>query len=80
MILHSLEAPLSFKVVDRNATLNKGFRLRETRTLDVRIQVNNVFNMVTYSGINTTVNSTQFGQVTSAAPMRQMTIQMRYRF
>jgi hypothetical protein len=46
----------------------------------VRIQANNVFNMVTYSGINTTVNSTQFGQVTSVSPMRQITIQARYRF
>jgi hypothetical protein len=63
-----------------NMTLNKGFRLQGTRTLDVRIQANNVFNMVTYSGINTTVNSTQFGQVTSVLPMRQITIQARYRF
>jgi hypothetical protein len=63
-----------------NMTLNKGFRLQGTRTLDVRIQANNVFNMVTYSGINTTVNSTQFGQVTSVSPMRQITIQARYRF
>jgi trimeric autotransporter adhesin len=62
-----------------NMTLNKGFRLKENRTLDVRIQANNVFNIVTYSGINTTVNSTQFGQVTSAAPMRQITFQLRYR-
>ena len=60
-------------------TLNKGFRMKGNRTLDVRIQANNVFNMVTYSGINTTVNSTQFGQVTSAAPMRQVTFQFRYR-
>jgi hypothetical protein len=63
-----------------NMTLNKGFRLQGTRTLDVRIQANNVFNMVTYSGINTTVNSTQFGQVTSAGQMRQLSIQVRYRF
>jgi len=63
-----------------NMTLNKGFRVRENKTLDVRIQANNVFNMVTYSGINTTVNSTQFGQVVSASPMRQVTLQFRYRF
>jgi hypothetical protein len=61
-------------------TLNKGFRVRENKTLDVRIQANNVFNMVTYSSINTTVNSTQFGQVVSASPMRQVTLQFRYRF
>jgi hypothetical protein len=62
-----------------NMTLNKGFRLKGNRTLDVRIQANNVFNMATFTGINTTVNSTQFGQVTSVAPMRQVTFQLRYR-
>jgi len=60
-------------------TLNKGFRLKANKTIDVRIQANNVFNMVTFTGINTTVNSTQFGQVTSVAPMRQLTFQIRYR-
>jgi len=62
-----------------NMTLNKSFRLKSNRTLDVRLQANNVFNIVTYSGINTTVNSTQFGQVTGASPMRQVTFQLRYR-
>ena len=62
-----------------NMTLNKGFRLKANKTIDVRIQANNVFNMVTFTGINTTVNSTQFGQVTSVAPMRQLTFQIRYR-
>jgi hypothetical protein len=63
-----------------NMTLNKSFRLEASRTLDVRIQANNVFNMVTYSGLNTTVNSNLFGQITSAGAMRQVTIQARYRF
>jgi hypothetical protein len=63
-----------------NMTLNKSFRLEGSRTLDLRIQANNVFNMVTYSGLNTTVNSNLFGQITSAGSMRQVTIQARYRF
>ena len=63
-----------------NMTLNKSFRLTGNRTLDVRIQANNVFNLVTYSNINTTVNSTAFGQVTSASQMRRVQIQARYRF
>jgi hypothetical protein len=61
-------------------TLNKSFRMKSNKNLDVRIQANNVFNMVTYSGINTSVNSTQFGQVTGAGSMRRVTIQARYRF
>jgi trimeric autotransporter adhesin len=61
-------------------TLNKSFRLEKSRTLDVRIQATNVFNMVTYSGLNTTVNSNLFGQITSAGQTRRVTIQARYRF
>ena len=63
-----------------NATLNKSVRLQGNRTLDLRIQAQNVLNMVTYSGINTIVNSTLFGQVTSAGTMRRITINARYRF
>jgi hypothetical protein len=63
-----------------SATLNKSIRLQGNRSLEMRIQANNVLNMVTYSGINTTVNSTLFGQVTSAGQMRRVTITARYRF
>jgi hypothetical protein len=35
---------------------------------------------VQYSGINTTVNSANYGQVTSAASMRSLQVQARYRF
>ncbi len=63
-----------------NMTLNKSFRLERNRTLDIRIQANNIFNMVTYTGLNTTVNSNLFGQITSAGAMRRITIQARYRF
>ena len=61
-------------------TLQKSFRLEANKTLNVTIQANNVFNMVTYSGLNTTVNSNLFGQITSAGQMRTVTIQARYRF
>jgi trimeric autotransporter adhesin len=39
-----------------------------------------VFNTVQYSGIDSTRNSLTFGQVTSAAQMRQLTVIARYRF
>jgi len=35
---------------------------------------------VQYSGINTTLNSQNYGQVTSAAAMRSLQVQARYRF
>jgi hypothetical protein len=61
-------------------TLNKTVRFEKNRALELRIQANNVFNMVVYSGLNTTVNSNLFGQITSAGAMRRVTIQARYRF
>jgi hypothetical protein len=35
---------------------------------------------VQYNGINTTENSANFGEVISAAPMRTVLVQARYRF
>jgi hypothetical protein len=63
-----------------NMTLNKTVRFEKNRALELRIQANNVFNMVVYSGLNTTVNSNLFGQITSAGAMRRVTIQARFRF
>jgi trimeric autotransporter adhesin len=40
----------------------------------------NALNIVQFSGINTTLNSPTFGQVTGAAPMRALTVLARYRF
>jgi hypothetical protein len=46
----------------------------------LRIQANNVFNIVQFAGLNTTVNSLAFGEVTSAATMRRITFVARFRF
>jgi hypothetical protein len=68
----------------------------ETRSLELRMTANNVFNTVQYSGINTSIpqpcstSGTQtcstfasqntFGQVTSAAAMRSLSYIARFRF
>jgi len=39
-----------------------------------------VFNIVQFTGLNTTVNSLAFGEVTSAATMRRITFVARFRF
>jgi trimeric autotransporter adhesin len=39
-----------------------------------------VFNTVQYGGVDTTLGSGTFGQVTSAAGMRQFTFLSRFRF
>ena len=73
----SIEGPGTVAV---DGSLAKTVSLGETRSFEARITANNVFNTVQYSGIDTTLNSRTFGQVTSAAPMRRITFMARYRF
>jgi hypothetical protein len=65
---------------DVNMSLSKTFQFKDTRSLELRATANNAFNIVQYSGVNTQFDSTAFGQVTSAAQMRQITFLARYRF
>jgi hypothetical protein len=73
----SIEGPGTVAIT---AALSRTVQLKGTNSFEVRAQAANVFNTVQYSGINTTENSPQFGQVTSAAAMRSMTFTARYRF
>ncbi len=66
--------------VSVNMSLSKTHRFGEMKTLEVRATINNAFNTVQYSGIDTTLGSGTYGQVTSAAAMRQFTFVSRYRF
>ncbi|HSW40437.1 MAG TPA: TonB-dependent receptor, partial [Acidobacteriota bacterium] len=62
-------------------SLRKGFRLDESnRRLDVSWQVRNVLNHPNWSGVSTTINALNFGQVTGVRSMRSMTINLRIRF
>jgi len=63
-----------------DGSLAKTVSLGETRSFEARITANNVFNTVQYSGIDTSLNSRTFGQVTSTAPMRRINFMARYRF
>jgi len=74
---NTIEGPGQF-VVDM--TLNKTIVIKESRSLDLRIVAANVFNIVEFTSINTVVNSQTFGEVTSAAGMRKITLQARFRF
>jgi trimeric autotransporter adhesin len=73
----SIEGP---GTVAADASLSRTVALGETRSFEARVTATNVFNTVQYSGIDTTLNSQTFGQVTSAAAMRQLTVLARYRF
>lgn len=63
-----------------NMTVNRTIPIKESRALELRFTANNVFNHVNFSGINTAVNSLTFGEVTSVAGMRRVTLQARFRF
>jgi hypothetical protein len=65
-------------VVDMS--LSKTITIKESRSLELRLQAANVFNFIDYTSINTTVNSQQFGQVTTAGATRRITFVMRFRF
>ncbi len=73
----SIEGP---GVVGIDASLARTFSFGETRSLETRVTANNVFNTVQYSGIDTTLNSQTFGQVTSTATQRNLNVLARYRF
>jgi len=73
----SIEGP---GIVAVDASLSRTVAMGETRSFEARVTANNVFNTVQYSGIDTTLNSQTFGQVTSAAAMRQLTVIARFRF
>jgi trimeric autotransporter adhesin len=61
-------------------SLSKTITIKESRALELRFQAANVFNFVNYSSIDTTVNSSQFGEVTSAGATRRITVIARFRF
>lgn len=73
----SIEGP---GIVAVDASLSRTVALGETRSFEARVTANNVFNTVQYSGIDTTLNSQTFGQVTLPAAMRKLTVIARYRF
>jgi trimeric autotransporter adhesin len=63
-----------------NSALNKTITIRETRSLELRLSASNIFNTPYFSGLNTTVNSITFGQVTGVSNMRRITMVLRFRF
>jgi hypothetical protein len=66
--------------VSLDMSLSKTFTIKESRALEFRVQAANVFNFIQFSSINTVVNSLTFGEVTSAAATRRITLIARFRF
>jgi hypothetical protein len=66
--------------ISNNMALAKTMQLGDTRSMEFRATANNVFNTVQYSGVDTSVTSPTFGQVTSAGTMRSFQFTARFRF
>jgi hypothetical protein len=66
--------------VSNSMSLSKTVSMGDTRSMEVRANANNVFNTVQYAGVDTSVDSQTFGQVTSTGSMRSFSFSARYRF
>lgn len=66
--------------VANNMTLAKTMRLGDMRSWEFRATSNNVFNTVQYSGVDTNVSSSTFGQVNATGTMRTFQFESRFRF
>ncbi len=73
----AIEGPCKF---NWNASLAKSFRFgpQERHHLDIRWEVQNLSNTPSFSGLSTTLGSSSFGRVTSAASMRTMDVMARF--
>jgi len=66
--------------VSNNMSLSKTMQMGDTRSLEIRATIDNVFNTVQYAGVGTVVNQPKFGQITSAGQMRSFQFTARFRF
>ena len=74
---NSITGPAQFSM---SAGVTRSFPLGERLNLDWRIDATNVLNQVTYSGIGTTLGSSQFGAPIAANSMRKVLTTVRLRF
>jgi hypothetical protein len=61
-------------------SFTKVIPLRESRMLELRAQISNIFNTPQFNTIDTIVNSPTFGRVTSVGAMRTVLLTARFRF
>jgi hypothetical protein len=74
---NSIEGP---GTVQNDMALSKTMQLGETRSMEIRAMISNVFNTVQYSGVDTTEGTPQFGQVSSVGQMREFQFRASFRF
>ncbi|MDD5544238.1 MAG: TonB-dependent receptor [Acidobacteriia bacterium] len=68
-------------LININMALNKSIPLRwEGKRLELRTQVQNVFNHPNFTGLNTTIDSINFGRLNSTRGLRTVQFSLRFRF
>jgi hypothetical protein len=63
-----------------NALFQRDLRLSPNRSLTLQVNALNLLNTVQWAAVDTNINSTTFGYVLSAKPMRTITLTARMRF
>ncbi len=74
---NSATGPAQFSM---SAGVSRTFAIGDRATLDWRVDATNVLNRVTFSTVETVVDSPQFGAPTRANPMRKLQSTLRLRF
>jgi Carboxypeptidase regulatory-like domain len=67
-------------VLTLNGALGRIIRIGERRSVDIQLQSQNALNHVTITNWGTVLGSNTFGLATTAAPMRTITVNVRFRF
>jgi len=73
----TITGPMTFSL---NASLGRVFRIGERHSIDLRYDVTNALNHVTFTGFNTTVGSNNIGLLSGPSAMRAMTATIRFRW
>jgi hypothetical protein len=75
---NTIRGPSTFAM---NLSAGRTIRFGETRrSLDLRVEANNLLNSVNISRIGTTINSSSYGLALEAGSMRSMNLSLRFRF
>src|SRR5262249_60971240 len=66
--------------ITTNFIMQKTFTFADGRSFNISARSSNFLNTPQFRGVDTTVNSPTFGRITSAGPMRRITINARFHF
>jgi trimeric autotransporter adhesin len=74
---NTIPGPTTFNL---NGTFGRIFRFGERRSADLQVQAQNLLNRVTITNWGTVLGSSTYGLASSAATMRKVTVELRFRF